>query len=229
MLSKGSATDIPQPALFPLEESTGSFEIFPAVWAALEKLVRSEPQLRRNALEQLEALNAPRLSPLVAYVLATRLTDPDLEIRSQVIRLLGDILSPDSKGHPAPDEVRNALRMYLSSLRTRQIYALLQISVIDPSTYPAVARILDACAFAGSHLADILADVHVPIEIRQQAVELIGEVGFTDALPALEKLKNRLEARLNGQKTMPFAPPAGLNESQLLPAIRKSLNNLRAP
>jgi hypothetical protein len=90
-------------------------------------------------------------------------------------------------------------------------------------------RILDACAFAGSHLTDILADIHTPIEIRQQAVELIGEVGFTDALPALEKLKNRLEARLNGQKTMPFAPLAGINESQLLPAIRKTLNSLRAP
>jgi len=229
MLPKGSATKTPQPALFTLEESTGNLELFPAVWSAIENVIKTEPHLRRKALEELKTLNAPRLSPLVAYVLATRITDPDLEIRAQVIKILGDILTPDERGHPAPDEVRSVLRNYLSSLRTRQIFALLQISAMDATAFLPVARILDTCSFAGTHLTAILADVHTPIEIRRQAVELIGEVGFTDALPALERLENRLEARLNGQKTMPFAPSAAANESQLLPAIRKTLNILRSP
>ena len=58
---------------------------------------------------------------------------------------------------------------------------------------------------------------------------MIGRVGFLDALSSLERLENKLETRLNGQKTMPFAPPPSLDEADLLPAIRMALNSLRIP
>jgi hypothetical protein len=229
MFPKASGPDFPQPFLFVLEESTGNLELFPTVWGAVEDLIKPDANLRRNALNDLIAINAPRLSPIVSYVLATRLTDPDIETRRIVIRTIGEVLAPDVRGYPAPEEVRSVLQNYLSSLRTRQIYALLQVSVGDPAMFHPVARILDACAYAGSHLTDILSDIHAPLEIRQQAVKLIGQVGFIDAVAALEKIENRLETRLNGQKSMPFAPPLSLNESQLLPTIRETLNLLRAP
>jgi hypothetical protein len=228
MFPDTSEPALPQPFLFVLEESTGNLELFPAVWSAVEDLTKPDAHLRRKALEDLINLNAPRFSPIVAYVLATRLTDPDLENRSMVIRIIGKVLALDERGFPAPEEVRIVLHHYLSSLRTRQFYGLLQVSARDPSILLAVARILDFCAYAGTHLLDILSDIHAPLDIRQQAVRLIGQVGFLDALPALEKIENRLEARLNGQKTMPFAPPPGLNEAQLLPTIRETLNLLRA-
>jgi hypothetical protein len=229
MIPKSSGPDLPQPFLFVLEESTGNLELFPTVWGAVEDLIKSDAYQRRNSLNDLIAINAPRLSPLVAYVLATRISDPDIEIRRVVIHTIGEVLAPDESGYPAPEDVRNVLRNYFSALRTRQIYSLLQVVVQDPSAIHSVARILDTCAYAGSHLTDILLDTHAPIEIRRQAVLLIGQVGFIDAVPSLEKIENRLEARLNGQKTMPFAPPPSVSEGQLLPAIRDTLQLLRAP
>jgi hypothetical protein len=222
-------SSLPQPFLFALEESTGRLELYPAVWGAVEDLTKPEPDLRRQALVRLVALNAPRLSPLVAYVLATRLIDPDIETRTSVIRILGDVLSPDENGFPAPEEVRNILYYYLSHVRTRTIFGLLQVTARDPSFLRPVERILNSCPYAGTHLTDILTDSHASLEIRQQAVILIGQVGYLDALSALEKIETRLEARLNGQKTMPFAPLSRSSEGELLPAIRVTLNLLRSP
>jgi hypothetical protein len=229
MLPETSRPSLPQPSLFFLEESTGNLELFPAVWGAVEDLTKPDAHIRREAVDRLANLNAPRFSPIVAYVLTTRLTDPDLRTRAKVIASLGGVLSPDENGNPAPDDVRNVVLLNLSQLRTRQIFALLQVSVQDPQLIHFIARLLDACPYAGSHLVDILTDAHAPLEIRQQGAILIGLVGYLDALPALEKLENRLEARLNGQKVMPFAPPPNLSESELLPAIRNTLALLRAP
>ena len=58
---------------------------------------------------------------------------------------------------------------------------------------------------------------------------MIGKVGYLDALPALARLEGRVEARLFGQKAMPFASHEKPNEAELLPAIQDALRVLRAP
>jgi hypothetical protein len=58
---------------------------------------------------------------------------------------------------------------------------------------------------------------------------MIGRVGYLDAIAALEKIENRLEARLNGQRAMPFASNPRSEESDLLPAIRETIDILRSP
>jgi hypothetical protein len=58
-----------QPLLIKLDESTGRVELFPAVWSAAENFVVCEGDLCLDALDQLVELNAPRFSPLVAYLL----------------------------------------------------------------------------------------------------------------------------------------------------------------
>jgi len=71
---------ITQPRLFgPESNSTGSAELFPAIWNAAEDLANMVPAVRRLALECLENTGAARISPLVSYLIATRLCDPDLE------------------------------------------------------------------------------------------------------------------------------------------------------
>jgi len=219
----------PQPQLFLLEESIGTIELFPAVWSALEDLTEADPEIRLNALEQLIELDAPRFSPVVSYILVTKITESILELRARIIEALGKVLTPDENGFPAPEDVRNSLHLYLSGFRTRQIYALLQVSAEYDSLEEHVCRLLNACPFAGNHLIDILNDSKTPIEIRMQAAVLIGKVGYLYTLPAMEKLARRLEARRFGQKTMGFAPQRNSIESSLLPVVNEALRTLRAP
>ena len=229
MVTKLTTSRLPQLPLFVLEESQGDIELFPAVWSAVEDLTLSDPKVRWGAFERLLELNAQRFSPVVAYILVTRLTEPDLALRARIAQALGEVLVPDAAGQPAPDEVRKSLVYYLSQVRTRRIFALLQIAAMDPGLEGHVARLLDPCPFAGSHLLDILADFKAPMAVRQQAANMIGQVGYLGALPALERLASKLDARLNGQKSMPFAPPSLSTEPDLLPAIRLAIDLLKAP
>lgn len=219
----------PQPHLFDLEESTAKFELFPAVWVAAEGLTSPNVDARRSALEDLLDLDAPRFSPLVAYLLASRITDPEVSFRSDVIKVLGDVLYLDVEGRPAPKNVRQTLAAYLSQMRTRHTFALLQVLVEEPSLEAHVAKLLNACPYAGNHLADILSDRKSPLAVRKQAGKMIGQVGFVDAIPALERLSTRLESRLNGQRSMPFAPSSPQEELELLPVIQTAMTLLRAP
>ena len=229
MSSDPGSSNATQQQLWDLQESTGRVELFPAVWSAAEALIHPETKKRLEALEKLSELNAVRFSSLVAYLVATRLTDPELNVRAKVVKALGVVLSPDSDSQPAPQEVRRVLMNYLSQMRTRQAYALLQVLSDHPDLEDHVAKLLDACSFASTHLIDILADRSASLEVRVQAVQAIGRVGYLDAIPALERLEGRIETRLNGQRAMPFAPVGGEDEQELLPAIHKTLALLRAP
>jgi hypothetical protein len=216
-----------QPGLFTLAESKGNVELFPAVWSAAEDLTASALELRREALDRLLQLNAPRFSPLIAYLLYTRISEPEIGLRKDLIQALSDLLTPDDEGNPSPEEVRTSLRWHLAQMRTRQIFSLVQVLVEFPTIEKAVARLLNACPYAGMHLASILIDHTAPFEVRVQTVRMIGIVGFLDALPALERLETRLEARYNGQRAMPFAPPPS-NEVDLLPEIHRAQALLRS-
>lgn len=219
----------PQPQLFLLEESIGTIELFPSVWSALEDLTKADQDVRSEALEKLIELDAPRISPVVSYILATRISDPILEIRAKIVETLGKVLTSDKNGYPAPEDVRGCLHLYLSGLRTRQIFSLLQVSVEYEYLVEHICRLLNACPFAGNHLIDILNDTKAPIEIRKQAAYIIGKVGYLYTVPALDKLAGRLEARVSGQKAMEFAPPKDSKEYSLLPVVDQALRMLRAP
>jgi HEAT repeat protein len=219
-----------QPALFDYGDAArGAVELFPAVWAATEALFSPELLIRQQGLTRLVELGATRLSPLVAAVLAARLTEPDLELRRQIAYSLGDILTVDENGRPAPDPVRSYVVNSLAQMRQRPIFALLEISISDPMAEATLARLLNACPYAGRHLADILAERKMPLAVRRAAARFIGLVGYLEAIPALERMLVRLEARAAGQQVMPFAPPGQPDEADLLPEIHCALENLRAP
>jgi hypothetical protein len=218
-----------QPSLFEFDDaSTSALELFPAVWSAGEAIISPDRQVRRQGLEQIAQSHAARYSPLIAYLLVTRLMEPDMDLRTQVVTTLADALRPDSQGRVAPEPVRMQLINDLARMRTRQIYALLQVADFDPQTVNSVAVLLNACSFAGNHLADILLDRKMSISIRLRAVELIGEVGYLDAIPVLERIRTRLEARLNGQQHMPFLTLEEGDEVALLPSIQASLELLQS-
>ncbi len=221
--------NLTQPTFFEISEiSTGAAELFPAVWGAAEGLASPDVKIRTAALERLVELGAPRLSPLVAYLVATRLSDPDLGLRCRVIKVAGELLSLDDQGRLAPEPVRRHLSAHLAQMRNRSIFCLLEAASHDPQTAPNIARLLNACPHAGNHLADILSNRNAPLAIRRQAAHFIGRVGFLDTLPVLERLSTRLEARLNGQQSMPFAPSSAPDEADLLPSIQYALHQLRS-
>ena len=221
--------DIIQPVLIPLEgETTGVLELFPAVWSAAEALVSPIPRLRQQALLQLDKMGAPRLQPLVAYLIATRLTDPLLEIRREAVRVTSALLGRDVQGRAAPEGVRQAVISYISQMRTRSLYGLLQVMQSAPDAGFEIARLLNACPYAGRHLVEIVSDRKTILGLRQQAAELIGMVGYLEAMPTLERLEARLSARAIGQQSMPFIPAEVGSEIELLPSVRRALMLLRA-
>jgi hypothetical protein len=206
--------------------TTGMVELFPTVWGAAESLSSAEAKKRQQGLDLLVKCGSTRLSPLVNYVIFTRITDPDMELRALVVQALAAVLTPDEKGRPAPEPVRQHLVAQLARLRTREIYALAQLLAYNPELMPQVARLMNSCPFAGHHLADLASSRKAPLEIRRYAIRLAGEVGYCDMIPTLERMLARLETRVNGQQTMSFAPPAGLEDAELLPDVKGALDKL---
>jgi hypothetical protein len=222
---------ISQPFLFDYADViTNAVELFPAVWSAAEDLTSPENNLRRSGLARLREVNAPRVSPLVAYLVSTRLDDPDLYLRSQIVETVGELLLPDEDGFSAPENVRRHLLTHLSSLRRRTLYALLEVAAAYPEMDSHLFHILKVCPQAGGHLCDILSNRQAPLAVRKQAIHFIGFVGYLDAAPMLEKLATRLESRLMGQQSMSFVGPgSAAEEAELLPEIEKVLGLLKAP
>lgn len=219
-----------QPALFDLAQTSAhALELFPAVWSAAEGLVAPESGTRHAALDCLQELDAARISPLVTYLLTTRLADPDLLLRARVIHILGDLLGPDAQGTFVPEGVLRYLKVALETMSAPGILALFQSLEYQPSLETHVARLLNACPHAAIRLSEIFLDRNLPLGLRRRAVELTGKVGYLDAIASLERLAARLEARQGGQQLMPFAPPSAPEEASLLPAIHQALLALRAP
>jgi hypothetical protein len=232
------------PNLLDVQETTPSrFDYSPAVWQAAEALIAPDLVSRQVGLDRLIEYQAASANPLVAYVLATRLAEPDLRLRTRVVESLACLLNGNDPGdqgkngngkngngngenghnhHPGASQ---ALVDFLALMRTRQVYSLLQVGNFDPAAKPLVGRLLSFNSFAGNHLAEIFADRQAPLTLRKLAVYYTGQIGYLDALPTLERLAARLEVRKNGNG---FANPDE-DETALLPLIHEALDLLRLP
>ena len=219
-----------QPALFDLGEvGSGVLELFPKVWGALEKLVDPDARNRRAGLDCLIELNAARFSPLVVYLLTTRLQDPDLGIRGEITRILAGVLTLDEKGELSPEPVRQILSYHLSQMQREHIYKMLELVEADPIAVTGVVPIFKACHNCGNYLSEILLDRRESLAIRKQAARLIGIVGYVDAIPCIDRLISRLESRVNGQQYFPFGSSENGEEHSLLPILNSVLALLQAP
>ncbi len=203
------------------EAQTSGLEAYSEIWQSAQDLVHPDVRVRRAGFARLVDMQAARYYPLAAYLLTTRITEPDIQLRSSIVREIAAVFAPDLDGMLPPDEVRNFLVSALAQMRKRPIYALLQVSSADPQMYPQVVRLIGKCSFAGTQLADILADRQAPMGIRHLAVRLIGDIGYLSAKPLLERQAARLENRQNGQNGC-IQP----GEIGLIPAITEALNKL---
>lgn len=193
----------------------------PGIWEALESLTSPDLMNRIAGLGRITELNGSCRYPLVIYVLVSRITEPDIELRMRIVKLLGKILG---SGSPAPkkasvsfEAAKKTLISLLSGMRTRQIFALLQVSEFDKTAEAPVSDLLAYCSFAGGHLARILSNRTAPLSIRRQAAHFIGIIGYLDALPALERLAARLETRKDD------------DDLGILPGLQETIKILYSP
>lgn len=201
-------------------------EVLPAVWAATEALAAPDAITRHHALDAIVDLGVQRASPLVAYVIATCLNDSDIYIRRRVTYILADLIIKDPVISPTPEYVRKTVMNYLHNMGEKTVYGLLEVALMDPHAEKSVYHLFNACPQAGMYLGEILSHYKNPLPIRQRAIYFVGLVGFTEALPALERLLNRLTARSNEQFAMSFAPPAANTEDDITPSLRIAIHQL---
>jgi hypothetical protein len=210
------------------EPTENILEVLPVVWNAAESLASPDPLTRNHALDAILELGVQRVSPLVAYILSMKLNDPDISIRRRVIYVIGDLLIDETSRKDIPDQVIKTITYALRSLNEDTIYGLLEVAVLDPLVDNFLYQLFNNCPTAGKHLGEILSRREHPLAIRQRAIYFVGQVGYTEVLPVLERLYNRLEARQNGQYAMSFASRAINHDDNILPVLRIAIDRLTA-
>ena len=195
------------------------------VWQAAENLASPRAAVREEALDFLVGEDYARRFPLIAYLIATRLTDPDLEVRFHIIQAIGSILSRNKDGAVASDEVISHLHSVIGFLNKGQILDLLAVADQYISAERELVEIFKLSSYAGSVLSDIVNDQKIPASIRQQAIYYCGEVGFLDTVPTLEGLIRRVEKRKIQADGSPRQKRAAIEEI-LYPFALTAVNKL---
>jgi len=217
-----------QPGLFDGQEPAPvKDEVNLLVWAALEKVISSQVEEREEGLLEIIEMDILWTSKLAAYVLATRLDDQNIAFRTNVVQALGPLFLQENNKKVEAGIV-SALRNYLSQMRRRRIFALLQVGEEYPEAQANVAVLLRACSFAGKDLGDIFSNRRLPLGVREQAIQVAGIAGHLETIPRLERLAARLEGWLSGQKSMSFIDQTNSEETVLLPSIKEALSTLNS-
>ena len=199
-----------------------------AVWSALEALTAHELEIRQQGFDSLLEKDVVRKSPLVVYVLATRLLEPEIQLRRRIVGCLAELISPAPGDPPPAGAALTYLNGYLSQMRKRPIFALLQVAGFDPESSKQVGTLLKACSFAGNQLSQILVDHTAPIPIRRQAITFTSQIGFLVAIPALERMVRRIEARVSPGELLNLSNAELEDEASLLPYMKEALVRLQA-
>jgi hypothetical protein len=192
------------------------------LWESAEAISSPELSERKRGLERLIEFDVVRRSPLITYLLATRIVEPDFTLRAYIVRVLAGILKTDSPDNLSTEDVRLTLVNYLSQIDLREILALIQLAEIDPYAEEQIIHLLSVCSCAGGHLINIVNDRGTSIPIRKLSVKFIGRVGYLEALPDLLRLETRLKARTKTNHNED-------SQTNLLLLITEALTLLRTP
>ncbi|HLE26940.1 MAG TPA: hypothetical protein VI793_02400 [Anaerolineales bacterium] len=208
--------------------------VIPSVdpWLAGEMFVSPHVEERRRGFAILFGSEAARRSPLTHQLLAARVDEPDLSLRAQIVHALADYFEMRGRDYRYPPEIRSAVTNHLRKFDRAQVMSLIELQRANhdgavKAQSESLAHLLERVPNASTHLARLAADRAVALGLRRAAIEVIGVVGFTDALAPLEGLEARLEGRRAGQMTMTFAPTDNPDDQKLLPALKETLRALR--
>jgi hypothetical protein len=163
------------------------------LWQQMEALFAPDPDLRDQALDDLSRSGIFKHTALGFYLLASRISDPDLEVRFHVVQELGRLLDPGSGEQGADTQVLIHVQDYFSRMETGQLVDLLETADRYLSAEDAVTHILRLCSFAGGGLSAIINDRKQPLPIRRQAIYFSGQGGFLETESTIRHLLERLE------------------------------------
>ncbi len=207
--------------------------VVPAVdpWVAGEMFFSPHLEERRRGLALLLGSEATRRSSLVPALLMARLDEADLRLRAQIIQALGDYFEVRERRFRYPADVRAVVVGCLRKFDLPHLLALLEVQHIPEAAaclrLEALKALLERLPDVSARLARLAGDRAVALDLRRAAVELIGRVGLTDALPVLAGLQTRLEGHTAGQLPLDFAPVDAPEDQALLPALKETLRRLR--
>jgi hypothetical protein len=207
--------------------------IVPSVdpWVAGEMFVSPHIEERRRGFAILFGSEIVRRSALTMQLLAARVDEADLNLRSQIVQALADYYEVRGAEYRYPAEVRAQAAAHLRRFDRSQVLALLDVHNaaregavrLAPDS---LSRLLSRVPAASGLLVRVATDRSLSIRLRRAAIELIGRVGFTDALQALAGLEARIAGRRAGQMAMAFAPSDYADEQSLLPVLQTALQAL---
>ena len=197
------------------------------VFKAAVDLVSPHVATREEALDGLMEGDISQKSPLIAYLITTRITDPDLEFRFHIIQAIGKILSPDKNGNLAENGVITQVQSVIANMKKEQILDILAVADQYMTAETGLVEIFKLSSYAGSILSDIVIDQKVPVSIRQQAIYYCGEVGFLDTIHTLEGLRKRVEGRKLQDNESPKQKRAQA-EALLYPYVIAALDKLNS-
>ena len=172
------------------------------LWDYAQELISLDPDQRDQAIERLSGVEGVQDSVLIAYLLITRLMEPELEIRFHLVQLLGSLLDFESSGRRFSDRVLGVVHHELSQLTKYQVENILEVSSRYLAADGAVKNIFKLCSYAGNVLSGIVNDRKQPVQIRQQAINYCGELGFLESKTALENLVRRVEKARNSSQSI---------------------------
>ena len=198
-------------------------------WMAGEMFLSNHVEERRRGLAILIGSESARRSPLTAQLLATRLDEPDLNLRAQIVSALADYFELRGREYRYPLDLRARLVEAFRKYERPQICAVLELQRAAPKVKlrpETLLRLFERIPNASVLLTRLACDRTAQTSERLAAIEIIGQVGFLDALEALMGLETRLAGRRAGQMGMAFAPSDNTDELSLLPALKRTLKLL---
>jgi len=185
-------------------------------WQAAEMLTSPDNLTREQGLDLLQNSPLPGQAPLIAYLLADKLTDPELSIRRQSLQILGNLLAEEQQTFDPGNQVIRHLHGALLQFTREDYLKMLEISQEYLSAEDDLIMVLRLCSFAGSHLGGIVYDRKTDLALRKKAIYFAGRVGFIEIKEMLERLLQRVERIRDQADQQDRSIPGGYEELEAL-------------
>ena len=104
------------------------------IWRYTQALTSPEISTRKEGFTHLIELDVIHNSPLIVYILASKINEVDITLRAYVINVLANILSLKTAPESSINLSQQTLTVSLSQIGTRDIYSLIQLVEVDRSS-----------------------------------------------------------------------------------------------
>ena len=192
------------------------------IWEAAELFISPDLSERKKGFERLVELGAVKQHPVIVFILASRLSVPDLSVRSFIVRVLAGLLEESKATQDQLEDSKYILINYLSQISSKDVFSLLELAEVDPPSKDYVVQLLCSCASAGDLLKSIVINRDNPIELRLLSLDIIGKVGYLEALNDLERMERRIRNKGMKENSHSF-------EAELLRNLEATIQLLRSP